>query len=454
MTPAEDNLDVIDSPNAVILPNMWKARHLLPPKGRFFFLIFCGVWAGIWLIQCHLPARGQLINLPTTVPVPLGDVSQAGNLDIGKVRLDGTVLFSIAAPAPPQIGDGNTLSPIERRVKSIDYHLAKIVNDGFDPDSLSIDPSVLNNQTVLVASDKDWGPRYLLTVTPADVELEEPITIEGTADQWSDIIQQALLQARRERQPAYQKRQIPLILALATAMFILSWGLRRLQIWRRSQRLRWERYREALLNSQEDQQQNPDLPIEFQETFAQRSQWKWYDRFLPRISVESKIEALLLFRPILVATQIGLWCAGIGWILHRFPQTRSIGDWLLRFPLVFIGISLGIWLSKPLMDSICRLILARTIDIIREKGLYYPRLTPRALSIFSVVKQFNIYLIVILGFISFCYFINALYFALIILAGLAFLVQNVLQDFIKTFFILSEDQYALGDVIKIGEVSG
>jgi small conductance mechanosensitive channel len=155
-----------------------------------------------------------------------------------------------------------------------------------------------------------------------------------------------------------------------------------------------------------------------------------------------------------VATQIGLWCAGIGWILHRFPQTRSIGDWLLRFPLVFIGISLGIWLSKPLMDSICRLILARTIDIIREKGLYYPRLTPRALSIFWVVNLFDIYLIVILGFISFCYFINALYFALIILAGLAFLVQNVLQDFIKTFFILSEDQYALGDVIKIGDVSG
>ncbi|MBE9204415.1 mechanosensitive ion channel [Synechocystis salina LEGE 06099] len=59
-----------------------------------------------------------------------------------------------------------------------------------------------------------------------------------------------------------------------------------------------------------------------------------------------------------------------------------------------------------------------------------------------------------MGFLLFSYFINVLYFALIILAGLAFLVQNVLQDFVKTYFILSEDQYALGDIVQIGEVSG
>ena len=47
------------------------------------------------------------------------------------------------------------LRPIERRVKTINYHLASIVRAGFDPQSLKIEISALNGETVLVASDKN-----------------------------------------------------------------------------------------------------------------------------------------------------------------------------------------------------------------------------------------------------------------------------------------------------------
>lgn len=424
-----------------------------------FFVRFClsalmGLVMVLGISPLQSSVQAQLISLPKMVPMPISGVVQQGNLDIGKVRLDGNVLFSIAAPATAPSSDPNTLSPIERRVNSINYHLEKIISDNFDPQTLNIAPSVLNNQTVLVASDKNWGPLYLLTVTPADLELGDPTNTENLAQKWSDIIQQALLQANQERQFTYQKRQIPLIVALIMAIALASLGVRQCQIWRRSQRRRLETERDALLNAREESQTDEDLPSELQETFVGRKGTTWYNRYLPQISIESQIEALLMLRPVLVALQLSLWLWGIGWGFHRFPQTRNFGDWLWRFPFVYISISLGIWLSKLLIDSICRLILTRIVDIIQEKGVTHSRIKLRALTIFSVIKQFNVCLILVLGFLLFSYFINALYFALIVLAGLAFLVQNVLQDFVKTFFILSEDQYALGDVIQIGSVSG
>ena len=450
------NLQKICGHLTSVIPYPNLLHSLSPPRRRCILGFLGGLLACVWLTSFNLPAQGQLINLPKNVSVPLSDVSQEGNLDIAKVKLDGKVLFAIAAPTTNQSSDENTISPIQRRVKSINYNLTKIVSDGFDPQSLSIDPAVLNNQTVLVASDQNWGPRYLVTVTQADTELDEPITIDGTAQKWSDIILQGLLQAQRERQLPYQKQQIPLILALTTGILIVSEMIRRLQKWRRSQSLRLEHYRQVLLTSKENHDFADVSPaeLELDETFIRQPQKAWYNRYLPRISVESRLECLLILRPLLFAMQLSLWFGGGGWILNRFPQTRTVGDWLIRFPLAYIGIMLGILLSKPILDSICRLILTRIVDVIQEKGIEYPRLKTRSITIFCVLKQFNIYLILILGFLLFSYFINVLYFALIILAGMAFLVQNVLQDFVKTYFILSEDQYGLGDIVQIGEVSG
>ncbi len=58
------------------------------------------------------------------------------------------------------------------------------------------------------------------------------------------------------------------------------------------------------------------------------------------------------------------------------------------------------------------------------------------------------------GFFLFFYVIEQLQIALIALAAIAFLSQNVLQDVASTYFLLVEDQYALGDWIEIGKVKG
>ena len=67
------------------------------------------------------PARSQIINLPEAVQQqPSLDITQVGNLDIGKVRLDGKLLFRVATPTPENTGNSKSRSPIERRVKTIE----------------------------------------------------------------------------------------------------------------------------------------------------------------------------------------------------------------------------------------------------------------------------------------------------------------------------------------------
>ncbi len=162
---------------------------------RFWGIAILTSFLLILLAQLEIaPVRSQIINLPEAVQQqPSLDITQIGNLDIGKVRLDGKLLFRVATPTPEDTGNSNSRSPIERRVKTIEFHLSDIVKRGFDPNTLKITPTKLGNQTIIVASDKDWGPRNVLKVTPYDVELDEPGTIEEIAEGWSKIIQKALL---------------------------------------------------------------------------------------------------------------------------------------------------------------------------------------------------------------------------------------------------------------------
>jgi small conductance mechanosensitive channel len=71
-----------------------------------------------------------------------------------------------------------------------------------------------------------------------------------------------------------------------------------------------------------------------------------------------------------------------------------------------------------------------------------------------VLEQLTGYLAVAFGFLLLFYILNAFYIAVIVIAIVAFVSKSILQDFIQTYFLFSEDQYALGDWIQIGNVNG
>jgi small conductance mechanosensitive channel len=429
-------------------------------KLRFWVIVTFTSLLFIVLAQLYTSpaARSQILNLPEALQKQQTfDSSREGNLDVAKVRLDGTVLFSVGAPTPDDPSSSNSTSPIERRVKTIEFHLSDIVKRGFDPDTLKITESTLNNQTILVASDKDWGPRNILTVTAFDVELDEPGTIDEIAQRWSEVIEQALLQAHQQRQLAYQKQQIPFVLAIFTTSLVASFIIRRIQKFREVRRQRLERLQLELEAtgpnaSQPISSSTPADEAPLQPLQEQRS--SGLSHYLPQLTLDQQIRINLRIRPLLFAAHVVIWFGGMAIIFQRFPQTRAWGEWLLRVPLAYITIPLGMAILKLVVDSSLRWYLRRIVDQIQEQGSGNVRLRSRTLSTLSVLEELTRSFAIVFGFLLFFYVINALYIALIAIAAVAFLSQNTLQNFLQTYFILYEDQYALGDWIQIGDVKG
>ena len=404
------------------------------------------------------PVLSQIINLPEEVQEgPTLDINRAGNLDIGKVRLDGKLLFKLAAPSSQDSDSSSTSSPIERRVNAIQFHLSDIVHDGFDPDTLNVTPSSLNNQTIIIASDKDWGPRQLLRVTAWDLEISTTHHIDKLAEQWSKQIEQALLEAWKQRQPVYQREQIPIVLAILGVMVVGSFGIRMLQKVRGAIRQKLKQQ----LREQEATESNSSEPIpaptpEYEASLQppQEQPRSGLGRYLPQLTLEQEIGINLIVRRVLFAAQVVIWFGGIAIIFQRFPQTHSLGSWLLRVPLAYLGIPLGMVLLKSVVDTIIQSNIKRIADRIVESGNADVRLRPRVGTILIVLEELTGYLAVVLGLFVFFLIINALHILLIAIGAIAFLSQNVLKDFFQTYFILLEDQYTLGDWIQIGDVNG
>ena len=427
-------------------------------------LRFWGIVTSISLLLIVLaqlditPVRSQIINLPEGVQQESNlDIDRAGILDIGKIRLDGKLLFKIATPSAQDSDNASTSSPIERRIKSIQFHLSNIIDDGFDPDTLKVTHSSPNKETIIFASDKDWGPRQLLTVTVWDLEISTIHNIDKLAEEWSEVIKQALLEAWKQRQPAYQREQIPIVLTILGVMVAGSFGITMLQKFRGVIRQKLKQQ----LREQEATESNVSEPIpsttsedEYLLQLNQEQPRFGIGRYLLQLTLEQEIGISLIVRRMLFAAQFVIWFVGIAIIFQRFPQTYAVGNWLLRVPLAYLGIPVGITLLKSVVDTILRLNIKRIEDRIVESGNADLRLRARARTIELVLKELTKYLAVIFGLLVFFYIIKALNIILIAITAIAFVSQDLLKDFRQTYFILVEDQYALGDWIEIGDVSG
>ena len=426
---------------------------------RFLWIFTLTSLLFIVLAQLDIaPLQSQMINLPEEVTKkPSIDINQVGNLDIGKVRLDGKFLFPVATPSVEDSGNGNTSSPIERRVRAIEFNLSDIIHDGFDPNTLKVIPSYLNNQTVIIASDKDWGPRMLLTVTPADVAISKLQNTDKVAEKLSEKIEQALRQAWKQRQPGYQREQIPKVLAILALMVLLSFGVKILQRIRASIRHKLEKQ----LNDLEAKESNLGEPIsvpnhqdEKSLPLPQAQPRSGLSSYLPQLTIAQKILINLIIRRLLFTVQIIIWFGGMAMICQWFPQTYAFSRWLLRVPLAYIGILLGISILNLVVDTIIQSVVERIVDRLEENGNADIRLRPRARTILLVLEELSGYISVLLGLLVFFYIINAMQVILIAFGVIAFLSQDILRNFLRTYFILLEDQYALGDWIQIGNING
>ena len=162
---------------------------------------------------------------------------------------------------------------------------------------------------------------------------------------------------------------------------------------------------------------------------------------------------------VLRIAQVVLWGCGAFAVLGLFPQTRWLRPFLLSTPLQLLGIALSIYVLTRLSD----VLVDRLFESIQSNEFIPPeasqRVALRVSTVARVVKSTASLLWIGAGVLAGLSLLGVDLLPLLAGAGiiglaLSFAAQSVIKDVINGFLILFEDQYAVGDVIAVGNVGG
>ena len=375
-------------------------------------------WRSLLFISTLLLVLGSALPggaVSALAQLPTGGGSNSSAYSLGWVELDGYNAFQISAPG---IALGQRRQHIHENLEEIrDDYLAQA-----NPVANVTTSQAENGQPKVYVNDQ-----YLMTITSEDTNLQG-MTTEGLVEHLQDVIPETLERAYRQRQPEYRRQQfiqIGVVLALAVGvMLVLQFASERL-------------VRSAIrsLGSSLNQAET---------TENQRHQVRdLRDRLLPLV------QGLVLASPLL-------------WAMGQFPELRVLQQELLstlKVPII-IGIVVvvayvGIRLTYTIVD---RLALGLT-DEAGFSSHYSRRARLRISTLSSVIKNITNFVWIAIGFLvalSVTGIDIGLLLASVGLIGLALSLaaQNLVKGAIQGFFIVLEDQFAIGDVVKIGDDSG
>ena len=371
------------------------------------------------------------------------------------VQLDGRELFPVAAMAATNSNSNSTtILPMNMRVKMYEERLQEIIRTGFDPETLTVTTRNLDEQTFITATDnRKLPPQQIGTVTQLDAQIHG-LPVLSLAKQWSQIIRTALIQAQQERQPEYLQRQLLTAGAIVLGM-ILVCGL--FIIWQKRLKVQWE---DLLL-----QQPTPDNVLLTEQTENLESKEIAANQRTRIVAVmEQKVvwqrqkNLNALKRGLLHIGHVVVWLIGLTWILGLFPYTRNLQEWLFtKWELV--GIVLGTYAAiKASVVGIDYLSKGLTEEL-REATTFSQRRTLRLTTLFHVLKGIISYGLIIIGILLILAHLRIPIGPLLAGAGIlgfaiSFSSQNLIRDIINGSLIVLEDQYAIGDVIAVGEAAG
>lgn len=424
------------------------------------------------LIALTTPAHGQSPS-PTPSPspavtpsVPALDLNslfsnRSNSTSRGIVRLDGRKLFTVAAPAQPATpAQGNRPAPqtraddpIDLRIEAIEARLQTIANSNFALDSLRVTSEVdrASRQPVISVRYRVNGrdrTQEILTLTPLDIEIHAG-EAETLASEWSDKIRSALVRARAERQPDYLRRQAwvaaAILLGICLASGLLVAQQRRLAV-----------RREALLTQSRSEKQELS-------TIASGTDTGTHTALLQEQLANREQRGIVeIQRRLLQLGQLAAWGGGGFLILGLFPFSRRwqpIAVNLVQIPLKILAIAFGTYLAIRFSG----VLIDRLFLLLQESTSIAPEASQRLALRFSTISRVGKSIIAVfllgLGVIIALSVINVQVGPLLAGAGIiglaiSFASQSLIKDILNGFFILLEDQYGVGDVIIVGEVSG
>ncbi len=344
----------------------------------------------------------------------------------GCVRLDGRCVFELSDSKPS----------LEQRIKYSEEQLAEIKKIYFQDNGDQLDVSSQGNadrQSIYVAVGEKNIP--VLTLYNRDA-IASGVQLDHQTQQIADKIKISLEKAKQERRSSFLVKQAKL-----TAIILLLTITINLILLRRLKYLK-----QAKANFISDSE---------------------LESLVAQLEYRKKINLQEAQYQLLQLVRVAVWIGAILVILGLFPYTRSTQVLIITLLRIPFRLLVVIWLCYVLIRlsyfAIARINTAISNNIFATSYVFHPE-TNRRLQV-----RVNTFSRLIRGIVTFFWIGIGLFVALSIVGvnitpllagagvlGLAFsfAAQNLIKDTINGLLIILEDQYAVGDVVTIGEVGG
>ncbi|MEO0406254.1 MAG: mechanosensitive ion channel family protein [Cyanobacteria bacterium P01_A01_bin.135] len=396
---------------------------------------------------------------------PPGEVDRYGNIEAIDVEspLSGFTLFTIASPtvydrSPEGLGEQ---TPVEQRAAEIQAKLVLLLERPMDPDTTVFEVSTLRNSTVIDVRDEQHPrPLVLATITAVDADYNgQPI--DDLAQTWRTALEDDL-RSGLENLPEDNEQAFQIVLGLillTAAVFGLKYGF-----YRRQKMLR--RRKQAINESASEEGATPqtEMPQRSGNEQVTQRQANFLQRLQQVFSLDRRLALLDFIQWGLFWIVVLAWYGGGIWVGSFSPYLLARSE--IAGPLrAVIGV-MTVWFFTGLVIRLSRRLINRFT--VEQEGLDLTdfltygdahRRHLRASTIAGAAKGLVTVAIAVVGFLQALRFLNVSTVSLVAItsvAGLAitFGSQSLVKDLVNGFFILAEDQYAVGDVIDLGSVAG
>ncbi|MEM8504713.1 MAG: mechanosensitive ion channel family protein [Cyanobacteria bacterium P01_D01_bin.1] len=353
--------------------------------------------------------------MPTPAIAQFSGLGSGDQTAVGWISLDGRQVFQIAAPS----------SALSIRQRNITENL-KDIRDTYinmsDPKAEIVRDTTESADTPSLYVNG----RYLMALTETDARMQGT-SLSGLEQTIREEVYQALQRAYQERQPEYLRRAGVMsvgVIGCAIALALL---------------IQLSRHR--LSNWAEE-----GLPGDRPEKVLENYQQQFH----------------VIRRLVLPLLQFFILAGAIVWSLGLFPYLRPFQNSLVtwaKVPTAIVIVAIiayfGVRISYRLIDrSISTLENRSGIDLNSHR-----RIDLRISTVSSVIKNIVNFVWLVIGLIIALSLLGVNLGVLIASFGifglaLSLAAQNLIRGAVTGFFILLEDQYAIGDVVKIGDDAG
>lgn len=412
-----------------------QASHLskksVSPKGRKGSGVIMAIATSMAISVVAVPkATAQIPFLPNLQTPSTTSNDSNERVVSGWIYLDGRRLFQIAAS---KTNFPERLEDIQNKLEAISQYYFQLPANT----PVKVEVRKVNDLPVIYVNDQ-----YLMTVTSEDAGLRQ-VDMSTSANQIADSLKEDLQQARQERQTQFLIDQGKIAGATALAMIIMSSAV---YGWQRRSRKKSD---SVISQAQNELFNSPTL------TTAQP--------ITTQLNQQQVRHVEEVKRRLFQLTQAGIWGGGSFFILGLFPYTRGFqvailtaAQFPLRLGVVLLVTYVAVRLSYALIDRFSSTLIRSTVFITPEDSA---RLQLRVSTFSGVTKSIATAICVGVGFLLALVslgidIVPLLAGASLVGVAVSLASQNLIKDAINGFLIILEDQYALGDVINVGNVGG